>query len=57
MRLCTILILHVKASTSRVLATLMINNRNWGLSFTACKKMMGRIKKDNQNFNHIKVIN
>ena len=57
MRLCTISIPDVKASTSRVLATLTINKRHWGLSFTAHEKTMGRIKKDNQYFNHMKVIN
>ena len=57
LRLCTTLIPHVQASTSRVLAKSTINKRHWGLSFTAHKKMMRRIKNDNQYFNHIKVIN
>ena len=56
MQLCTISIPHLKASTSRVLATSTINNRHWGLSFTAHKKTIGRIKKDNQYFNLMKVI-
>ena len=57
MQLCTIWIPHVDASTWRVLATLTINKRHWGLSFTAHKKTMGRIKKGNLHFNHMKVIN
>ena len=57
MRLCTISIPHVKASTSRVLATSTINKRHRGLSVRACKKTMGRIKKDNQYFHDMKVIN
>ena len=56
MRLYTISIPHVKASTSRVLVTSTINNCHWALFFTAHKKTMGRIKKDNQYFNHMKVI-
>ena len=57
MPLCTISISHAKASTSRVLATSTINKRHWGLSFTAHRKTMGRIKKGNLYFNHLKVIN
>ena len=56
MRLCTISIRHVKASTSGVRATSTINKRHRGLLFTAHKKTMRRIKKDNQYFNHMKVI-
>ena len=57
MRLCTISIPHVKASTSRILATSTIDKRHCGLSFTTHKKTMGRIKKVNQYFNHMKNIN
>ena len=57
MPLCTISIPHVEASTSRVLATSTISKVYWGLSFTARKKTMGRIKKDNLYSNHMKVIN
>ena len=57
MQLCTISIPDVKASTSRVLAMSTINKRQWGLSFTAHKKTMGRIRKDYQYFNYMKVIN
>ena len=56
MRLCTISIPHVKASTSRVLATSAINNRHWGLLFTAHKKTMERIQRDSHYFNPMKVI-
>ena len=55
--LCTILIPHVEASISRVLATSTIHERQWGLSFTEHKKMMGRIKKGNLHPNHMKVTN
>ena len=48
MQLCTISIPHAQASTSRVPATSTINKRHWGLSFTAHKKTMGQIKKDNK---------
>ena len=47
---------HVKASTSRVLATSTINTCHWDPSFTAHKKTMGRIKKDKQYSNHMKVV-
>ena len=57
MRLCTISIPHIQASTSRVLATSRINKHHWDLSFTAHKKTMGQIKKDNQYFNNLRVIN
>ena len=57
MRLCTISIPHVEASISRVLAMPTINKRHWGLSFTAHRKTMGRIKKSNLYFNHMKVLN
>ena len=57
MLLCTILIPHVEAPISRVLATSTINKRVWGLSFTEHKKTMGRIKKGNLYLNHMKVIN
>ena len=57
MRLCRISIPHAKASTSRLLATSTINKRHWHVSFTVHKKMMGGIKKGNQYFNHLKVIN
>ena len=57
MRLCTISIPHVKPLTSRVLATLTTDKRHWGPSFTAHKKRMGPIQKDNLCFNHMKVIN
>ena len=57
MQQCTISIPHVQASPSRVLAASTINKRHWGLSFKAYKKTMGRIKKDNQYFNHMKGIN
>ena len=57
MGLCTISIPHVKVSTSRVVVTSTIDKRHWGLSFTAHKKTMGRIKKDNLSFSHMKVIN
>ena len=57
MRLRTISIPYVQASTSRFLATSTINERDRGLSFTAHKKTMGRIKKDNHYFNHMKVTN
>ena len=56
MPLCTISIPHIRASTSRVLATSTINKRHWGRLFTAHKKTMGRIKKDNQYLNHMKVV-
>ena len=56
MQLCTISISHVKASTSPVLATSTINKCHCGLLFTAPKKTMGRIKKDNQYYKHMKVI-
>ena len=57
MRLCTISILHVKALTSRVPAMLTIDKGHWGSSITAHKKTMGRINKENQYFNDMKVIN
>ena len=57
MLLCTILIPHVEASISRVLATSTINKRQWGLSFTEHKRAMGRINKGNLYLNHINVIN
>ena len=56
MRLCTISIPHVKGSTSRVLATSTINKHHWGLLFMAHSTTMGRIKKGNHCFNHMKVI-
>ena len=56
MRPCTISIPHVKALTSRVLATSTTNKRRWRLLFTAHSKTMGRIKKGNHYFNHMKVI-
>ena len=56
MRLCTISIPHVEASTSRALATWATNKRHWGLSFMAHKRGMGRMKTDNQYFDHMKVI-
>ena len=57
MLLCTILIRHVEASISRVLATSTINQRHWGLSFKEHKRTMGRIKKSDRYLNYMNVIN